>query len=209
MARGFPSWNHRAGCPILSRSWRKGGRPRTSPFRLPRSPGRWPTLKTSHKPMGAPSFRALGERVGDHEPRHSVSHAGCPILSRSWRKGGRPRTSPFRLPCWVPHPFALLAKGWETTNLAVPSPMLSGSGIPAGRQVAHPKLFGLLTCPRMRWAHSKSKCNKSRDWTPANFIAFPGWSCGCFGYRNPRILIVQETQTAGIAPGCFGPFNPL
>jgi hypothetical protein len=77
------------------------------------SPGRWRTLSSSdYRPpsnVGAPSFAFFWRRVGDHEPRRSVSHAlrlrnsgspaGCPILSRTWRKGGRPRTSPFRLPC--------------------------------------------------------------------------------------------------------------
>jgi hypothetical protein len=106
-----------AGCPILSRTWRKGGSPpasppnRPSPFSQPSEPvlcvvidvqdfnivilhGRWPAHQSRRITMsyeklcpvhrsfiamsgraaqvspGAPSFRALGERVGGRWPAH-------------------------------------------------------------------------------------------------------------------------------------------
>jgi hypothetical protein len=100
--RRFPLWNHeRMGADLAGGPPSKPATNLWVPHPFAHLAKGWETtnLDIPSPMLGAPSFRALGERVGDHEPRRSVSHAGCPILSRSWRKGGRPRTSPFRLPC--------------------------------------------------------------------------------------------------------------
>ena len=115
-------------CPIHSRLLRMGGKPHpffvlslTDPFRsLPhRSPVPHPFAPFANGWETSPLFRSLPHRSF---VVLSLTDLLCPIHSRLLRMGGKPltpfRSLPHRSP--VPHPFAPLANGWETTHPLAP-----------------------------------------------------------------------------------------